>query len=463
MPGFDKHIVRVAKAMTGVEVSAVRGALRGAVHGRSMPVDAVHSGTGSSGSELRGLTVLMIAAQRGRADVVKVLLKEFGAGAGAVADSTSARAALGLALTGNHSVAASELQAWLGEGSGGNGSKDSEVMDDEEEGEVSESSATHQAPGIEPASSTKSVFARLKVTSESGSSSNTTCSAFDSGAAARAGAGSTVVSPKWKKDYSELSFAEKLRMLKAPAAPVDAGLADAPQDGWIRFGAAHSQWRDHLDIRSDGSFSRASRDDGGRWREARWEGELVGEFTIHWANWNVSDTLRTTDGGATFHAVGTNNSGDEYQLTLKVTETSGGSTAGAAQSTLRLPAWFNPAAPEVQAAGGDFRGKARRRDRPAKDTHEDSDRGMDRGRKRQRQNDSSATMAPPKVSRLKALERGAKFGTLTNEQVAELAELQGSRAGGSKDSADDDAGERKKKRPAAAASLDDDMDDYFKR
>ena len=87
MPGFDKHIVRVAKAMSAecAEVSAVRGALRGAVHGRGMPVDAVHSGAGSSGSDLSGLTVLMIAAQRGRADVVKVLLKEFGAGAGAVA------------------------------------------------------------------------------------------------------------------------------------------------------------------------------------------------------------------------------------------------------------------------------------------------------------------------------------------------------------------------------------------
>ena len=115
MPGFDKHIVRVAKTMpaAGVEVSAVRGALRGAVHGRGMPVDAVHSGAGTS--EFSGLTVLMVAAQRGRADVIKVLLKEFGAGAGAVADSTCARAALELAVSGNHAAAASELRVWLGE------------------------------------------------------------------------------------------------------------------------------------------------------------------------------------------------------------------------------------------------------------------------------------------------------------------------------------------------------------
>jgi hypothetical protein len=464
MPGFDKHIVRVAKAMPagGVEVSAVRGALRGAVHGRSMPVDAVHSGAGSSGSDLSGLTVLMIAAQRGRADVVKVLLKEFGAGAGAVTDSTSARAALALALTGDHATAASELQAWLGEGFSGNAGEDGEVMDDEEEGELTQGSTTEPAPRIEPASSTKSVFARLKMTAGSGSSSTNTGSTVTSGAGLSAGASSTVVSPKWKKDYSELSFAEKLRMLKSPAASADATVAQAPQDGWIRFGAVHSQWRDHLDIRSDGSFSRGSRDDGGRWREARWEDELVGEFTIHWANWDVSDTLRTTDGGASFHAVGTNQWGDEYQFTLKVTQTSSEDGAGAARSTLSLPAWFNPAAPEVLAASGDFRGKARRRDRPTRgSTHEDTDRGQ----KRQRQSDSSASMPLPKASRLKMLERGAKFGTLTAEQAAELAKLQSSNAGngGSNDEGDGDAGSRKKKRPTAAASLDDDMDDYFKK
>jgi hypothetical protein len=38
MPGFDKHVVRVAAAMAagGTEVSALRGALRGAVHRQTL-------------------------------------------------------------------------------------------------------------------------------------------------------------------------------------------------------------------------------------------------------------------------------------------------------------------------------------------------------------------------------------------------------------------------------------------
>ena len=74
-------------------------------------------------------------------------------------------------------------------------------------------------------------------------------------------------------------------------------------------------------------------------------------------------------------------------------------------------------------------------------------------------------MVPPKASRLKVLERGAKFGTLTAEQAAELAELQRGcvATGGSNDGSDDDAVSRKKKRFTAAASLDDEMDAYFKK
>lgn len=470
MPGFDKHIVRVAKTMpaAGVEVSAVRGALRGAVHGRGMPVDAVHSGAGTS--EFSGLTVLMVAAQRGRADVIKVLLKEFGAGAGAVADSTCARAALELAVSGNHAAAASELRVWLGDETSGDAGEDGEVVDDGEDGEVTEGGTAQGAPRSETTSSAPSVFGRLKMTAAVAGSSGASISS-DHNTGAGAGAGRTALSPKWKKDYSELSFAEKLRMLKAPAAPAagsvaaddsQSRLAEAPQDGWVRFGAVHSQWRDHLDIRSDGTFGRVSRDDGGRWSAARWESAEVGEITIHWANWDVSDTLHTTDGGATFHAVGTNQRGDEYQFKLTATETSSGDGAGGARSTLSLPAWFNPAAPDVQAASGEFRGKARR-DRPGKDSaREDTDGGW----KRRRQSDGGASMAVPQVSRLKALERGAKFGTLTAEQQAELAELRGGAVGASAVGSDG-ASSPKKQRPAVAAalpsSLDDDMDEYFKR
>ena len=274
MPGFDKHIVRVAKTMpaAGVEVSAVRGALRGAVHGRGMPVDAVHSGAGTS--EFSGLTVLMVAAQRGRADVIKVLLREFGAGAGAVADSTCARAALELAVSGNHAAAANELRVWLGDETSGDAGEDGEVVDDGEDGEVTEGGTAQGAPRSETASSAPSVFGRLKMTAAVAGSSGASISS-DHNTGAGAGAGATALSPKWKKDYSELSFAEKLRMLKAPAAGSVAAddsqsrLAEAPQDGWVRFGAVHSQWRDHLDIRSDGTFGRVSRDDGGRWSAAR--------------------------------------------------------------------------------------------------------------------------------------------------------------------------------------------------
>lgn len=465
MPGFDKHIVRVAKVMPagGNDVSALRGALRGAVHGRGMPVDAVHSGAGASGADLGGLTVLMVAARRGRADAIDVLLKEFSAGAGSVDDTTSARAALTLAVSGDHVAAARSLRAWLGQKVGGDASEEGEVADDSEEGEVAGSGSAQQSPRTEAAPSKPSVFARLKMTADAGSSSTFSANRSRSVAGAGDSVPATSVSPKWKKDYSELSFADKLRMLKAPAAPADDAssphLAKAPQDGWVRFGAVHSQWRDHLEIRSDGTFSRVSRDDGGRWGEVRWQGE-IGEITIQWANWDVSDTLHSTDGGASFHAVGTNQWGDEYQFTLKATEVSGGGHADEARRTLSLPAWFNPAEPEVQAASGDFGRKARRRDRPSREgAHGDTEQG----RKRHRQGDS-ATMAVPKASRLKVLERGAKFGTLSTEQQAELAELRAGGAGGSDDSSDE-AGPIKRKRSsvASSSSLDNDMDDYFKK
>lgn len=468
MPGFDKHIARVAKAMPtgGEEVSALRGALRGAVHGRGMPVDAVHSG---AGSDLSGLTVLMVAAQRGRADAIKVLLREFGAGAGAVADSTSARAALGLAVSGNHTSAASELRAWLGDRAGGDASEDGEIVDDGEDGEVAVSIPAQAASRSEATSSRSPVFARLKMTGGAAASRGTNTGNHRNSAAS---AGDTVMSPKWKKAYSELSFAEKLRLLKTPAAApaddspapndVQSRQADVPQNGWVRFGAVHSQWRDHLDIRSDGSFTRVSRDDGGRWSEARWQDEQVGEITIHWANWDVSDTLHTTDGGASFHAVGTNQWGDEYQFALKATETSGGEGAGGGRSIITLPAWFNPAAPEVKAASGEFRGKSRRRDRPPGTSSHD---GAEQSRKRARESNNSGSMVVPQASRLKVLERGAKFGTLTAEQQSELAELRRSSAEGT-DIESIDAAPSKMARSAGAASsssLDDDMDDYFKR
>ena len=96
-----------------------------------------------------------------------------------------------------------------------------------------------------------------------------------------------------------------------------AAAAAAAAQGWARFGAVHSQWRDQLDIRSNGTFSRVSRDDGGSWAAGRWNGD-VGEITINWANWDVSDTFHTTDGGASWAAVGRNQWGDEYQVSLKV-------------------------------------------------------------------------------------------------------------------------------------------------
>jgi hypothetical protein len=485
MPGFDKHVVRVAAAMAagGTEVSALRGALRGAVHGRSMPVDNVHSGGGASGAALAGLTLLMVAAQRGRADAIKVLLDEFGAGGGVVGDSTSARAALALAVSGSHEAVARALRAWLGESTGADLSEDGEVADDGEDGEVAddgedgevaEDGEVSTAPSRTAAAPSKpSVFARLQLSTGGGGGGGSGTVAADGGATAAPAA-----SPKWKKDYSELSFAEKLRLLKAPAAPaagdepdVAATQPQAPEDGWVRFGAVHSQWRDQLDIRSDGSFSRVARDDGGRWSELRWDSEEVGQITITWANWDVSDTLHTSNGGATFQAVGTNQWGDEYQFNIKVREVSAGGDGGGGGGgggRLTLPAWFNPAQPQVQAAAGDFGGgKGRRRDRASRDDGQgDGDRG---GRKRQRSEGSSSSMtmgSAPEVSQLKALERGEKFGTLSAAQKEQLTALRsggGGGGGGGGDGGGGDDGGGKKRATASSSSLDDDMDDYFKK
>ena len=105
MGKFDKHVARAAAAMPagGEQVGGLRGALRGAVHGRGMPVDHVHAGGGALG----GRSLLMLAAERGRADCVAVLLDEFSAGAGAAADgASSGQEALRLARAGGHDAAA---------------------------------------------------------------------------------------------------------------------------------------------------------------------------------------------------------------------------------------------------------------------------------------------------------------------------------------------------------------------
>lgn len=64
-----------AAADEEAEKNALRGILRGAVHGRGMAVDALNA---------EGVTLLMLAASKGRAHCIQVLLHEFGAGHGAV-------------------------------------------------------------------------------------------------------------------------------------------------------------------------------------------------------------------------------------------------------------------------------------------------------------------------------------------------------------------------------------------
>jgi hypothetical protein len=61
MPGFDKHVVRVAAAMAagGTEVSALRGALRGAVHRQTLQLSDQRCATlqvKSSAAAFRSLT-----------------------------------------------------------------------------------------------------------------------------------------------------------------------------------------------------------------------------------------------------------------------------------------------------------------------------------------------------------------------------------------------------------------------
>jgi hypothetical protein len=75
---YGKHWLKAAKVIAataeeqqkGGPEDARRGILRGAVHGRGMPVDWVHEGS----------TLLMVAASRGNIDCMNVLLDEFGAG-----------------------------------------------------------------------------------------------------------------------------------------------------------------------------------------------------------------------------------------------------------------------------------------------------------------------------------------------------------------------------------------------
>ena len=378
MGKFDKHVARAAAAMPagGEQVGGLRGALRGAVHGRGMPVDYVHTGGGALG----GRSLLMLAAERGRADCVAVLLDEFSAGAGAAADgASSGQEALRLARAGGHDAAARLLRRWApggaagaddgsasdgeipergGRGGGGPGGEelsDGEVADaeDSDEGEI------RSAPRQPQAAARPSVFARLKLGGGATSGAAASPREAASGAAAAA-----APAPRWKKDYSELSFAEKLRQLKAPDAAAggeDAADVEAPpEEGWVRFAAVHSQWRDGLEVRSDGSFSRVGRDDGGTWAPMEWEGES-GTLRINWANWDVEDTLQTSDGGASWQAKGTNQceysnglrqpsrrasdrdlrplaGGDEYNFSLKLVAASddGG------RSMVVLPRWFNP-------------------------------------------------------------------------------------------------------------------------
>ena len=108
----------------------LRGALRAAVHGRALPVDYVHEGT----------TLLMLAASRGRVECIEVLLREFGAGPGAVEaaegddesaeGATSASEALRLAIDLDQPEAAAALLAWAEANAGGE-----EEEEEEEAGE----------------------------------------------------------------------------------------------------------------------------------------------------------------------------------------------------------------------------------------------------------------------------------------------------------------------------------------
>eukprot|EP01043_Picozoa_sp_COSAG02_P062467 COSAG02_NODE_8627_length_2501_cov_1.642798_2_plen_768_part_00 len=106
-----------AAADEEAEKNALRGILRGAVHGRGMAVDALNA---------EGVTLLMLAASKGRTHCIQVLLHEFGAGHGAVpvhvpgADdsseapdgATSASEALRLAIDLDQPQAASVLLTW---------------------------------------------------------------------------------------------------------------------------------------------------------------------------------------------------------------------------------------------------------------------------------------------------------------------------------------------------------------
>ena len=131
---FGKHWLKAAAVIAataeeqekGGQEDALRGILRGAVHGRGMPVDWLHDGS----------SLLMVAASRGNIDCMNVLLDEFGAGPGAVEGAeagsagTSASEALRLAVDLDQAEAAAELLAWSEENA--EEAKEAEVLDAEQ-------------------------------------------------------------------------------------------------------------------------------------------------------------------------------------------------------------------------------------------------------------------------------------------------------------------------------------------
>jgi hypothetical protein len=172
---------------SGSSLNVFRATLRGAVHGRALPVDqkfTEREELGSSGGQ-RGRALLQIAAAAGRLDCCRVLRNEFCAGQGGIAE-----AAAQLAEEAGHREVVAELRPAVDAASPAP-LKQGEVLafepaGSEEEGEVSGTS------GVDGGSARQRSRERAPAAADS----------------------APLPAPKWDKSFGELSFKDKLRKVQ---------------------------------------------------------------------------------------------------------------------------------------------------------------------------------------------------------------------------------------------------------